>query len=137
MNGDLSAEVQTSLFSVLSSDPVLLSAEYLGGPYVFDHVPDNSPPDFVCLDAASWADGGDKTDPGQAGMFYVRTWTRDKGNKRALMIAARIVALLHEATIPLTAGSITLLRFHSGGIEADPDGVSRQAWRVFRLIVSE
>ena len=116
---------------------MLTSAGMLGGPYVYDHIPDNAPPNFIHLDPASWADGGDKSDPGQQGMFYVRAWTREKGNKLALTLGARIVSLLHEKSIPLTSGSITLLRFASGGIMADPDGVSRQAYRVFRIIVSE
>jgi Protein of unknown function (DUF3168) len=137
MNGDLALEVQTSIFSLLVNDPTLLSAGYLNGPNVFDHIPDNSPPNFICLDDAEYADGGDKTDPGQQGMFYVRCWTREKGNKVGLTIARRVVALLHEQPLVLQSGFVTVLRLSSSGTRRDPDGVSRQAYRVFRIIVSE
>lgn len=136
-NGDLSLEVQQAIFTRLSEDTVLQSPEFLGGKNVFDHVPDQQPPNFICISGATWQDWGDKTDPGQTGVFPVRCWTRDKGNKRALLIARRVVALLHEQTLPLVAGQAVLVRFTNGGDVPDADGVSIQAYRNFKIIVSD
>ncbi len=136
-NGDLALEVQEAIIARLLGDPTLISKKYLDGPNVFDHIPDQQPPNFISISGATYQDAGDKTDPGQSGVFPVRVWTREKGDKLGLLIAKRITVLLHEQSIQLTAGQMPLIRFSSGGTVPSGDGVSRQVYRNFKIIVTD
>ncbi len=135
--GDLTLEVQLAVVERLLADPIIVSPQFLNGPNVFDHVPDQQPPNFICVAGATSNDHGDKSDPGQDELFPIRVWTREKGDKLGLKIAKRIVELFHEKALPLTAGQATLIRLKSGGSIPEGDGVSRQVYRNFRIITSE
>lgn len=150
MNGDLALEVQTAVYQRLAEDAVLVGLiglhATLGTPRIFDHVPDDQelgqdPDDtdacFIQIGDYSAVDAGDKSDPGQEGVFDIYCWSRSKGNVQALTIARQVVRLLHEKPLPLEVGEAPLVRCQFSAMMRDPDGKSRKAIRRFRIITSD
>ncbi len=150
MNGDLALEVQQAIFDKLSGDAALVgmvgrNPKLNNAPNVYDHVPDDkelgevdgTDRRFIQIGDYSATDGGDKSDPGQVGMFDIYCWSRAKGNTSALLVARRVVQLMHEKPMPLNKGEAVLVRLSFAGMMRDPDGMSRKAIRRFNIITSD
>ncbi len=139
MNGDLAYEVQEAIFKALCNTPAVatLVTPEGGAARISDCVPDEEEFEHIQIGDVTWADHGDKTDPGQDGIFALHIWTRRKGNKNLYLIGRQINLLFHEQPLVLVAGAVTLLRHSSSVLVRDPDGRSRQLVKNFRIITTD
>lgn len=86
--------------AALLADPGLVAA--LGGPNVFDEAPPRQPPPYVTFGDASSRDWSASLSSGDEQQFVVTVWSGARGVREALDIAARIVALLSDASLTLS-----------------------------------
>lgn len=137
MNGDLALEVQAAVYAALVNDPILRQyIEAEDGTYrIYDTVPDACEFEYIVIGDASWSDHGDKTDPGQDGIFTLHVWTRQKGNRNLYLIGRQITRIFHEQPLVLTSGQVTLCR--NVFTQIMPDGINRHLVKNFRIVVSD
>ncbi len=85
--------------AALLADADLVAA--LGGPHVFDEAPPRQRAPYVAFADASARDWSSCLSSGDEQMFVLGIWSGARGVRESLEIAARIVALLAEAELPL------------------------------------
>lgn len=140
MNGDLALEVQQAIFRSLTNDPVLaglLGKNASGQVRVFDSVPDGEAMEFIHVGDVIWNDWGDKTDPGQDGVFTLHVWTRQKANLPLYKIGREITRIFHQQRLVLSVGEVTLLRQTFSQVLVDANGRDRQLVKNYRITTSD
>jgi hypothetical protein len=106
----------------------------LGSAAVFDEVPrDQKPPYLVLADTVS-RDGSTATEPGEEHQLNLHAWSRQGGLKESLEIAARAVAILDDADLPLAGHRLVNLRWVSTEAKREPGGRHRFAQLRFRAV---
>lgn len=100
--------LQEAVFLALSTDGAL--STLLGGPKVFDGAPRNAEAPYVHLGEMEARDWSTATEAGTEIRFAVVAWSRLPGRSEGLSIAARVVALLHDAALDLDGWRLVNLR---------------------------
>ncbi len=129
MSGFSLLDVQQSLYSMLSKDPVLVAT----GWRVFDHVEENEDPPYIILDNDDAADNSTKDVQGMIVQPELHFWSRDRGYKRMKAAMARVYLLLHMKPSLQIEGMTTMSHVAHARCMSDPDGITRHG--VMRLSV--
>jgi hypothetical protein len=127
------AALQAAVFEVLSADATL--AALLGGAKVVDGAPRNEEAPYVHLGEATERDWSTATEAGSEVTFAVVAWSREPGRKQALMIAERVVAMLHDAALVLDGHRMVNLRHLSTETAREEKARGRRAVARFRARV--
>ena len=101
-------ELQEAVFERLSADASLVAL--LGGAKVFDGAPRNAQAPYVHLGEVVARDWSTATEVGTEISFAVVVWSRALGRSEGLLIAERVVALLHDAALSLDGFRLVNLR---------------------------
>ena len=107
--------------AILVGDATLTAL--LGGARIHDEAPRGVEPPYVTFADAHARDWSTTTDRGAEHFLAIDVWTEDRGARAALVIAARIEALLHEATPALEDHRLVNLRFDR--VETQREGQGR------------
>jgi len=138
MNGDLALEVQTSIYKSLTNDPAvatLIGNGADGRLRIYDSMPDDEVFEFIHIGQVAWNDYGDKTDPGQNGVFNIAVWTRRKENRILFLIGREMTRIFHEQPVILTDGEVVLIRHNF--TQTNSDGINRMLVKNFKIIVTD
>ena len=100
---------------------------------VYNHVPQGTAFPYVTLSETFTVDDGTKTDHGQDHTLTVQVFSAYRGEKEALLLASRVYAALHEATLTLSGHDNWLLRFENQTVIPEPDGLSVRVVLKFRV----
>lgn len=100
--------LQEAVFSALAGDAPLIAL--LGGTNVFDGAPRNAAAPYVHLGETTARDWSTATEAGTEISFAVVVWSRAPGRSEGLLVAERVVALLHDAALTLDGFRLVNLR---------------------------
>lgn len=114
---DATDELQKYVFQVLSSDEELTSA--LGGPKIFDHVPERVSHPYVVLGRSIASDWSTSTEDGIALVFFIHIWSRSKGRAEINLLQSRVRNVLNAP--PKTIGDQSLIGLNFQLVETRRD----------------
>ena len=100
--------LQEAVFAALSADAALETL--LGGAKVFDGAPRNAEAPYLHLGEFSARDWSTSTEAGTEILFAVVVWSRTPGRSEGLLVADRVIALLHDAALTLDGFRLVNLR---------------------------
>ena len=100
--------LQEAVFPTLTEDAALL--DLLGGPNIFDRVPEGTDFPYVSFANLTSRDGSTATERGIECRITLNIWSREPGRKDVLLIMQRIRALLHDQDISLSAHTLINMR---------------------------
>lgn len=100
--------LQEAVFSALAGDAPLVAL--LGRTNVFDGAPRNAAAPYVHLGETTARDWSTATEAGTEISFAVVVWSRAPGRSEGLLVAERVVALLHDAALTLDGFRLVNLR---------------------------
>jgi hypothetical protein len=100
--------LQEAVFEALVDDVPLVAL--LGGAKVFDGAPRNAEAPYVYLGEVVARDWSTATEAGTEISFAIVVWSRAPGRSEGLLVAERIVALLHDAAVDLDGFRLVNLR---------------------------
>lgn len=106
--------LREALFTLLTSDAVLVSL--MGGARVFDDVPRDLTGVYVVFSDTRLRDWSTGSDCGHEQDVALTIWSAEGGAKTALLAAARIEALLHDAALALDGHRLVNLRLTASDI---------------------
>ena len=131
MSGDGQWQLQKAVYTAL------VTAH--GATKVFDHVPQNTPGDYVALGDAEASEFDTDTEIGQEHVVTVHHYARSGEGKRAtLAMQKRTYDALHDQSLTLDTGAALVLLFYTfSTVVLDPDGKTYHGVSQFRAITTE
>ena len=113
-------DLQRAVYSALAGDATLVAL--LGGPHVYDDVPQKAAFPFVTIGRSELRDWSTGTDPGTEHQLTMHVWSRVAGRREVHEILGALADILHEATLSLTDHILVNLRQDFSEVRRDPDG---------------
>ncbi len=128
---------QKTVYEILSGDVALTTL--LGGPRVFDHVPDESVYPYVVIQMKPMTDRGNTTFDGVALKYTINVWYQSpgRGDLQAQRIQERVDQLLHARDICVEGWNVIAHRRSNVNILDEPDGVTKHGVQQFNLLLGE
>jgi len=136
---DRSPELFAAIYAALNGDAALTTL--LGGSYVFNGVPDGTRAPYIDIGDDTATDYSGTVIDAQEHTITLHTWTEQpvagQSAKAVLMaVMARVRAVLHEASLPMSAGALCNLRQEFRQTMRDPDGISWHGVQRFRAVTN-
>lgn len=135
------AEVQQSVYDVLTGDATLLAALSAEWSFdaVFSDVPQQNADDdafypFVSLGPDTTIRFDAKTFSGGRSTIQINVWTRANDYMQAKQIAERIYTLLHKQDLVISGQTHVATGMESVEFTLDPDGHTRRALMLFEIV---
>ncbi len=122
-------DLQKAVYAALAADTALTTL--LGGPKVYDAVPQEAAFPYVVIDQMRLSDWSTGTEPGTEHMVMVHVWSRYAGKREAYEIADAIRAVLDGALLSLENHRLINLRHQYSELKLDEDGETQHG--VLRL----
>jgi hypothetical protein len=122
-------EVQKAVYAKLSGDAALLAL----GASVYEYVPQDTAFPYVKIEGSSAVDWSTTTTQGWEVTVALSVFTRERGSKKSLSIAARCRELLHDATLAVSGCTVVSIRYVASDVQLLADGVTYQAGMVFKV----
>ena len=122
MSGSASWQVQQAVHGLLSGNAAL--NVLLGGPRVFDDVPQATPYPHVTLGQTSSTEWATGTEDGEEHILTLHVWSQAGGRAEAQRIMGAIRDLLHTANLALTGQVLVSLRQQFSDVRRDADGIT-------------
>lgn len=120
MGSSASWSLQRSIYQTLSTDTGLTTL--LGGPRVYDDVPQDANLPFLTLGQSTSRDWSTGTEDGEEHIVTLHVWSEAGGKKEAQEIIGKVRELLHDSHLPLTEHRLVNLRHEYSEARRDPDG---------------
>ncbi len=95
--GDATIDLRHALFTALSADTELVAQ--LGGPKVFDKVPERVSPPYVVVGRSASSDWSTATEDGEAIVFFVHTWSKSANRNESHDLQAHVKRIM-AANLP-------------------------------------
>ena len=121
--------LREAIFTHLTGDAALVSL--MGGARVYDEVPRDLTGVYVVFSDTRLRDWSTGSDRGHEQELTLTIWSTEGGAKRGLQAAARIEALLHDATLVLDGHRLVNLRLTAS--ETRRDERANRSRVIFRL----
>nr|WP_316653299.1 DUF3168 domain-containing protein [uncultured Gellertiella sp.] len=115
---DAATALRQAIHARLSSDAALTGL--LGANRLLDRPPQGVAMPFLLYGPVSTSDYSTGTEPGEEHLLSLDIWTDPSGQKPALAIAARLKALLDDASLPLAGTALVSLDWRSTRTRRDP-----------------
>lgn len=131
---DRSLELYAALYAALAADAALTAL--IGASKVFDIVPANAAAPYVVIGDETAIDAGSSLIDAQEHTITVHVWSEQPSTKQCKAIQAAVRAVLHEARLTLSAGTLCNLRCEYKETMRDPDGISVHGVLRFRAITN-
>jgi hypothetical protein len=127
-----SQALRAAVHDALNSDASLTSL--LGGPKVYDQVPQSAAFPYVTLGETRVADFSTGTEPGEEHQLMLHAWSRQGGHKEAHLIAGALLQALDDAPLPLADHRLVNFRFAVADVRREADGRTYHALVRFRAV---
>ena len=126
-------DLQQAVYGALVADGTLTTL--LGGPRVYDAVPDNAAAPYVHLGEATVRDRSTGTEDGVSVTFIVVVWSREAGRAEGLSIAERVRELIHDAALTLNDHVLVNLRHEASETATVLNPAGRRVTMRFRAVL--
>ena len=127
-----SAELQTSVFRTLTTDPALLSL--LGGPKVFDRVPERANFPYLTLGRTTVVDWSTGTEDGAEHILTLHVWAKGGGKAETYQIMDQVTNKLHDAHLSVTGHSLVNLQLQFAEARQEPESSTYHGILRFRAV---
>ncbi|WP_102957767.1 DUF3168 domain-containing protein [Mangrovicella endophytica] len=127
-----SVELQTTIFQALSSDPGVTSL--LGGPKIFDHVPERAAFPYLTLGRTAVVDWSTGTEDGAEHILTLHVWARGGGKRETYEIMDKVTSKLHDAHLPLQGHALVNLQLQFAEARQEPDSPTYHGILRFRAV---
>lgn len=126
-------ELQKFVFSTLLTDSELVST--LGGPKIFDHVPERVAHPYIVLGRCIASDWSTSTEDGQALTFFIHIWSKSKSRAEINSLQEKVKLLLTDHPNLVGQHCLAALRFQLVETRRDrPNGFLHSVLR-FRAVL--
>jgi len=126
------AALRAAIHDALVADAVLTNL--LGGPKVYDEVPQAAAFPYVTLGEARISDWSTATDAGEEHQLTLHAWSRQGGHREAHMLAGALLQALDDAPLTLAEHRLVNLRFALADVRREADGRTYRALVRFRAV---
>ncbi|KQT54249.1 hypothetical protein ASG43_01070 [Aureimonas sp. Leaf454] len=127
-----SAELQTSIYQTLSADPGLL--KLLGGPKIFDHVPERAPFPYLTLGRTTVVDWSTGTEDGSEHILTLHVWAKGGGKQATYQIMDQVSNKLHDQHLSLDGHHLVNLQLQFAEARLEPDSATYHGILRFRAV---
>ena len=121
--------LQKAIYTALVSDAGV-------GALVGDRIHDAPPRDatfpYLSFGTASLADWSTGSEDGAEHRFILNAWSREAGKSESYRLLEAAKTALHGAALALEGHSLINLRFETGAVARDPDGITWHGMIRFR-----
>lgn len=130
---NLPGALQQAVFTRLSADAALA---LLVGSRLYDDVPRTAVCPYVTLSEMEARDRGTKSGEVSEVTLTLHVWSAQNGMKETQQILAALRALLHNANLTLSEGTLSRLQEELSFVRRLADGRTRQGVARYRAVVS-
>lgn len=127
--------LQKAIVSTLTSDAALVAL--LGGPRVYDDVPNRSEFPFISIGQTTERDWSTGSDLGSEHVFTLHVWSRARGRKEADEVMAAAREALHDQGLALADHRLVNLRHEFSDARREPDGETFHGLSRYRAVTEE
>jgi len=127
-----SAELQTTIVGALTGDPAL--TELLGGPKVFDHVPERASFPYLTLGRTAVVDWSTGTEDGAEHILTLHVWAKGGSKQETYEIMDKISERLNDATLPLETHRLVNLQLQFAEARQEPESPTYHGIMRFRAV---
>lgn len=127
-----SAELQTTIVSTLTHDPALRAR--LGGPKVFDRVPERAVFPYLTLGRTAVVDWSTGTEDGSEHILTLHVWSKGGSKQEAYEIMDMVSNALHDQALPLTSHRLVNLQLQFAEARQEPDSPAYHGILRFRAV---
>lgn len=127
-----SAELQTTIFQALTSDPALTAL--LGGPKVFDRRPDHAAFPYLTLGRTAVVDWSTGTEDGSEHILTLHVWAKGGGKRETYEIMDKVSTKLHDANLSLEGHHLVNLQLQFAEARQEPDAPTYHGILRFRAV---
>lgn len=127
-----SAELQTTIVAALRGDPTL--TRLLGGPKIFDRVPERASFPYLTLGRTAVVDWSTGTEDGAEHVLTLHVWARGGSKQATYEIMDEVTRRLHDAALPLEAHRLVNLRLQFAEARQEPDSPTYHGILRFRAV---
>lgn len=113
-------ELQKAVHAALTGDVALVGL--LGGPRVFDDVPQQSAYPYVALGSSTERDWSTSTEDGAEHVLTLHVWSRKAGRRETREIMDAVRTALHDKPLPVGGYRLINLRHEFSEARRDSDG---------------
>jgi hypothetical protein len=126
------AALRAAIHDALTADAPLTGL--LGGPKIYDEVPNSASFPYVTLGEARVADWSTGNDTGEEHQLTLHAWSRQGGHREAHVIAGALLQALDDAPLTLAGHTLVNLRFAVADVRREADGRTYRAAVRFRAV---
>jgi hypothetical protein len=112
--------LQRAVYDTLAADAVVTGL--LGGPRIFDDVPQKTPFPYVTLGQSIVRDWSTGTETGDEHLLTLHVWSRAEGRREAHELLAALRAVFHETALTLDGHRLVNLRHELTEARREADG---------------
>ncbi|WP_294644779.1 DUF3168 domain-containing protein [Aureimonas phyllosphaerae] len=127
-----SAELQTTIVSTLTQDPALLAR--LGGPKVFDRVPERAAFPYLTLGRTAVVDWSTGTEDGAEHILTLHVWAKGGSKQETYEIMDVVSNKLHDQALPLAGHRLVNLQLQFAEARQEPDSPAYHGILRFRAV---
>jgi hypothetical protein len=124
--------LQRAIYEVLVADAAML--DLLGGPRIFDAVPDNSAFPYLTLGQSSVNDWSSGSEAGEEHRLTLHVWSRAVGRRETHELMAALRGVLHDRALDLDGHRLVNLRHELSEARREADGVTYHGIVRFRAV---
>ena len=112
--------LQQSIYAAVTAETQIITL--LGGPRIFDDVPQKTEFPYLTLGQSSVRDWSTGTEPGDEHILTLHVWSRAAGRREAHEIMGAIRTALHNRALTLSGHRLVNLRHEFSDARREPDG---------------
>ena len=127
-----SAELQSTIVNALTTDPSVLAL--LGGPKIFDRVPERASFPYLTLGRTAVVDWSTGTEDGSEHILTLHVWAKGGGKRETYEIMDKVSNKLHDAALPLAGHHLVNLRLQFAEARQEPDSPAYHGILRFRAV---
>lgn len=124
--------LQKGVYGALTSDADVLAA--LGGPYIYDHVPRETPRPYVTFARSVMRDWSSGSELASEHTLTLHVWANATGAKKTAAAANAMRSALHDRTLTLDGHRLVNLRHEFTEIRRIADGETLNGIVRFRAV---
>jgi hypothetical protein len=123
--------LQKAVYAALAADAAV-------GALIADRIYDAPPRDatfpYLSFGAASLADWSTGSEDGAEHRFMLSAWSREAGKSESYRVLEAAKTALHGTNLALDGHALVNLRFETGAVARDPDGITWHGVMRFRAV---
>ncbi|WP_185983128.1 DUF3168 domain-containing protein [Aureimonas mangrovi] len=127
-----SADLQSSIVRTLVADPALVGL--LGGPKVFDHVPEHAKFPYLTLGRTAVVDWSTGSEDGHEHILTLHVWARGGSKAETYEIMDKVSNRLHDAVLTLDAHRLVNLQLQFAEARQEPESPTYHGILRFRAV---